>query len=66
MEGKSFTVEIIDSVKDYLELMKEIFDFGALKKLLQGGFKVLIDSMNGGKIGLLILTVTLCVFSVSD
>ncbi|XP_034232969.1 phosphoglucomutase [Thrips palmi] len=47
VEGKTFTVEIIDSVKDYLELMKEIFDFVALKKLLQGGFKVLIDSMNG-------------------
>ena len=47
------TVDIIDSVVDYVELMKEIFDFGAIKKLLAGcdgnkPFRILIDSMNGG------------------
>nr|XP_012224344.1 PREDICTED: phosphoglucomutase isoform X2 [Linepithema humile]XP_012224345.1 PREDICTED: phosphoglucomutase isoform X2 [Linepithema humile]XP_012224346.1 PREDICTED: phosphoglucomutase isoform X2 [Linepithema humile] len=52
VDGKPFTIDIIDSVKDYLELMKEIFDFASIKKLLHGSadkpaFKVLIDSMNG-------------------
>jgi len=53
VDGKDFTVEVIDSVADYLELMKEIFDFPALKTLIKGSdkrpaFKILIDSMNGG------------------
>ncbi|CAH2092620.1 unnamed protein product [Euphydryas editha] len=47
-----FVVEIIDSVKDYVEYMKEIFDFPKIKALLQGSeqrepFKILIDAMNG-------------------
>ncbi|XP_023942779.1 phosphoglucomutase [Bicyclus anynana] len=50
-EGE-FVVEVIDSVKDYVEYMKSIFDFPKIKTLLQGSelrkpFKVLIDSMNG-------------------
>lgn len=53
VDGRPFTVDVIDSVKDYVELMKEIFDFGSIKKLLQGrdgkpGFQVLINAMNGG------------------
>lgn len=52
VDGRSFTVEIIDSVKDYVDLMKEIFDFSSIKKLLLGSqdrtsFEVLINSMNG-------------------
>lgn len=47
-------VEVIDSVEEYLNLMKEIFDFNTLKDLIQGGnkkppFKVLINSMHGGE-----------------
>ncbi|XP_012536221.1 phosphoglucomutase [Monomorium pharaonis] len=52
VNDKPFTVDIIDSVNDYVELMKEIFDFVSIRKLLQGSadrpaFKVLINSMNG-------------------
>ena len=54
MDGNPFTVEIMDSVKDYVEYMKEIFDFGAIKELLHGAggqppLKVLINAMHGGK-----------------
>lgn len=53
VDGRPFTIDIIDSVNDYVELMKEIFDFASIKKLLQDSvdkpaFKVLINSMNGG------------------
>lgn len=49
VDGRPFTVDIIDSVNDYVELMKEIFDFASIRKLLQGNaFKILINSMNGG------------------
>ena len=42
-------VEVKDSVKDYAEYMKEIFDFDAIKKLISGGScKVLINAMHGG------------------
>lgn len=53
VDGREFVVEVIDSVNDYVDLMKEIFDFPAIKKLIQGsngkpGFQVTIDSLNGG------------------
>lgn len=52
VEGNKFTVEVIDSVNDYVKYMKEIFDFDKIKQLIQGTeqkkpFNVLIDSMNG-------------------
>ena len=50
VDGKDFTIDIIDSVSDYAEYMKEIFDFGAIKELLSSGLNILIDSMNGGKV----------------
>lgn len=42
-------VQIIDSVKDYLVLLQEIFDFALIKKFLQStpDFKVLFDGLNG-------------------
>ncbi|KAI1705102.1 phosphoglucomutase/phosphomannomutase, alpha/beta/alpha domain I domain-containing protein [Ditylenchus destructor] len=44
----NFTVQVIDSVKDYVEYMEEIFDFSRIKMFLSGGqFKVLVDSMHG-------------------
>lgn len=54
--GKPFTVQVIDSVADYLALMKEIFDFAKIKSLIQGSssrppFKLLINSMHGGLSG---------------
>ncbi|XP_059483478.1 phosphoglucomutase [Neocloeon triangulifer] len=49
--SKQFTVEVIDSVADYLQLMKEIFDFASIKSLLSGSsgkpFKLLLNSMHG-------------------
>lgn len=52
VNGKEFVVEIIDSVSDYIELMKSIFDFPKLKNLLSANaakpFRVLINSMHGG------------------
>ena len=43
----------MDSVKDYAEYMKEIFDFDAIKKLITGAdgkkpFNVLFNAMHGG------------------
>ncbi|CAN8027705.1 unnamed protein product [Ixodes persulcatus] len=34
-EGRIFTVEVVDSVQDYLDFMKEIFDFDALRRLIK-------------------------------
>lgn len=53
VNGKPFVVEVIDSVVDYVRLMKEIFDFEKLKKFVSGQsrngqpLKMRIDSMNG-------------------
>ncbi|XP_003699636.1 phosphoglucose mutase 1 [Megachile rotundata] len=50
VDGNPFTVDVIDSVNDYLEHMKDIFDFSSIRKLLQENnppFKVLINGMNG-------------------
>jgi Phosphoglucomutase len=52
-------VEVIDSVADYVSLLKHIFDFSSLRNLLKGSegqepFKVLINSMHGGKLHVLI------------
>ncbi|XP_018323607.1 phosphoglucomutase [Agrilus planipennis] len=52
VDGKEFTVEVIDPTDNYVELMKSIFDFPKLKTLIRGTdgqppFNVLIDSMNG-------------------
>ncbi|UHS62250.1 alpha-D-glucose phosphate-specific phosphoglucomutase [Agrobacterium vaccinii] len=40
------TVEVIDPVTDYATLMEELFDFGAIRNLIAGGFKVVVDSMS--------------------
>nr|XP_027216302.1 phosphoglucomutase-1-like [Penaeus vannamei]XP_027216305.1 phosphoglucomutase-1-like [Penaeus vannamei] len=52
VDGKPFTVEVVDSVADYVAYMKEIFDFNAIKGLLHGAdgnppLKVLINAMHG-------------------
>ena len=44
-----FTVEVVDSVSDYVVLMKGIFDFELIKKFLENNaFNLLMDCMNGG------------------
>lgn len=52
VDGRDFTVEVVDPVDDYVQLMKSIFDFKKLSNLINGSetrppFNVLIDSMNG-------------------
>jgi len=44
------TVEIIDSVEDYVAMLKDIFDFTLIKKFLDANpsFKVLFDGLHGG------------------
>jgi len=40
------TVEVIDPVADYAELMQSLFDFGAIRQLFAGGFTMAFDAMN--------------------
>lgn len=46
----TFTVEIVDSVESYAEMLRDIFDFAALKELLSGPnhINVRLDAMHGG------------------
>nr|XP_006626931.1 PREDICTED: phosphoglucomutase-like protein 5 [Lepisosteus oculatus] len=46
---KPFRVEIVDSVEIYLNMLRSIFDFSAIKGLLTGPdqLKIRIDAMNG-------------------
>ncbi len=39
-------IEIIDSLNDYINMMEEIFDFPAIKKLFANGFRFVFDAMN--------------------
>ncbi|HEY9758522.1 MAG TPA: alpha-D-glucose phosphate-specific phosphoglucomutase [Oculatellaceae cyanobacterium] len=39
-------VEVIDSVNDYRELLEELFDFDAIKKLFKSGFRLCMDSLH--------------------
>ena len=50
VDDHPFTIEVIDCVQDYMDYMKEIFDFDAIKDLLSGQskLKVLIDALSGG------------------
>ena len=48
VEGKPFIVEVVDPTKDYVELMKEIFNFNQIKTFLkEKNFKLLINSLHG-------------------
>ena len=40
------TVEVIDPVADYLEIMKTLFDFDAIRKLIESGFRLRFDAMH--------------------
>lgn len=39
------TVEVVDPVADYAELMESLFDFVAIRNLISGGFRIAVDSM---------------------
>lgn len=45
------SVEIVDSVEAYAEMLRGIFDFTALKELLSGAnhINVRLDAMHGGR-----------------
>jgi len=46
--GKDFKVDIISSVQDYVDMMKEIFDFKAMKSYIkETDFKLKVDSLHG-------------------
>ncbi len=40
------TVEVINPVADYADLMEELFDFGAIRALFAGGFRMAFDAMH--------------------
>ena len=42
----AMTVEVIDPVADYAELMRSLFDFPALKAMFAGGFRMAFDAMH--------------------
>jgi len=39
-------VEVIDPVRDYAELMEDLFDFNLIRKLLSDGFRLCFDAMH--------------------
>jgi phosphoglucomutase len=43
---QSFTVQVIDAVQDYADLMQGLFDFKAIKQLLASGFEMKFDAMH--------------------
>ena len=40
------TVEVIDPVADYAELMESLFDFDRIRELFSGGFRIRYDAMH--------------------
>jgi len=46
IERGGMEIEIIDPVTDYAELMEELFDFDAIRKLFRSGFRMVFDSMH--------------------
>jgi len=46
--GDCMDVEVVDSTENYVELMKQVFDFEALERLLsRSDFSMVYDAMNG-------------------
>ncbi|MEN9314428.1 MAG: phosphoglucomutase [Pseudomonadota bacterium] len=43
---ESMTVEVIDPVADYAALMRECFDFDAIRRLFASGFRMRMDAMH--------------------
>ncbi len=39
-------VDVVDPVADYADLMETLFDFGAIRAMFQGGFRMRFDAMN--------------------
>lgn len=48
VEKKSFKVVVVDSVKDYSDLLHTLFDFNLIKALIaRKDFKLVFDGMHG-------------------
>lgn len=45
-EAGGMTIEVVDPVTDYAELMETLFDFDAIRALVSGGFRVAFDAMH--------------------
>jgi phosphoglucomutase len=45
-EAGGMTIEVVDPVTDYAELMETLFDFDAIRSLVAGGFSVAFDAMH--------------------
>jgi phosphoglucomutase len=46
VEAGGMEVEIVDPVRDYADLMESLFDFEALRKLFESGFRMRFDAMH--------------------
>ncbi|MCF6108978.1 alpha-D-glucose phosphate-specific phosphoglucomutase [Mesorhizobium muleiense] len=46
VEAGGMTVEVVDPVADYAELMESLFDFDALRALFKSGFRMRFDAMH--------------------
>src|SRR5690606_30498746 len=40
------TVEVVDPVADYADLMEKLFDFDAIRDMFAGGFRMVFDAMH--------------------
>jgi phosphoglucomutase len=47
IDNRDFTVEVIDSVQDYLDLMKQIFNFEALRNFCKS-HRITANALSGG------------------
>lgn len=45
-DADGLTIEVIDPVADYAELMESLFDFDAIRSMIASGFKVTFDAMH--------------------
>lgn len=45
-EADGVTITVIDPVADYADLMEKLFDFPAIRKLIDSGFTVVFDAMS--------------------
>jgi phosphoglucomutase len=46
IQAGGMTVDVIDPVADYAELMEKLFDFDAIRALFKGGFRMTFDAMH--------------------
>ncbi|MET3660691.1 alpha-D-glucose phosphate-specific phosphoglucomutase [Aquamicrobium ahrensii] len=46
VEAAGMVVEIVDPVLDYADLMESLFDFNALRRLFESGFRMRFDAMH--------------------